>query len=105
MNRQQKPATINRALATLSVFFSWAQEQRIAPTNPVGRIKSLKEERLAPQALHRKEQLALMRAVLRKGKLRDIAIVTLLLHSGLRVSELCALEMVDIVLMTAAEPQ
>lgn len=39
----------------------------------------------------RTEQLALMRAVQSSGKVRDIAITTLLLHTGLRVSELCSL--------------
>ncbi|WP_353961299.1 tyrosine-type recombinase/integrase [Desulfofundulus salinus] len=39
-----------------------------------------------------------MRAVQKGGRVRDIAIVTLLLHAGLRVSEVCALTLDDIVL-------
>jgi site-specific recombinase XerD len=37
-----------------------------------------------------------MRSVLKSEKIRDIAIVTLLLHTGLRVAELCSLTVQDI---------
>ena len=54
------------------------------------------EEPLGPRALERKEQLALLRAVRRTGKIRDLAIITMLLHTGIRVSELCNLRVSDI---------
>jgi site-specific recombinase XerD len=41
--------------------------------------------------LDRKEQRALIRAVERHGPARDIAMVALMLHTGLRVAELAAL--------------
>ena len=40
--------------------------------------------------------MALMRAVNQSGKIRDIAIITFLLHTGLRVSEMCRLTVADI---------
>lgn len=40
----------------------------------------------------------MIRAVRNSGKARDIAIVTLLLHTGIRVSELCALAFEDVML-------
>jgi len=40
--------------------------------------------------------LVLMRAVQKSGRVRDVAIVTLLLYTGLRVSELCALATADV---------
>ncbi len=52
----------------------------------------------APRALERKELLALIRSVRASGKPRDVAIGTLLLHTGLRVSELCALNVDDAIL-------
>jgi integrase/recombinase XerC len=97
-NRGQKPATINRALACLSTFFTWAVERGHAAQNPAGGVKPVPEVKPAPKALGRREQLALMRAVQKGGRVRDIAIVTLLLHAGLRVSEVCALTLDDIVL-------
>lgn len=94
----QKPATINRALTSLSVFFDWAVDKNIITENYAINIKKVRQGKVAPKSLSRKEQLALMRAVQTSGKSRDIAIVTLLLHTGLRVSELCALTPGDIVL-------
>jgi integrase/recombinase XerD len=94
-SRNQKPATINRALAALSALFTWAADAKIVTSNPVTNIKKLQEVRPAPRALGRLEQLALMRAVQSRKKARDIAIVTLLIHSGLRVSECCSLDLDD----------
>lgn len=98
LNRNQKPTTINRALVSLSVFFDWAVRQGHAAQNPAGGVKPVPEVRPAPKALGRREQLALMRAVQKGGRLRDIALVTLLLHTGLRVSEVCALTLEDVTL-------
>ncbi|WP_088554049.1 tyrosine-type recombinase/integrase, partial [Calderihabitans maritimus] len=98
LNQNRKPATINRALASLSTFFTWAVGQGHAAQNPVSGVKPVRETRSAPRALGRREQLALMRAVQKSGRVRDIALVTLLLHTGLRVSEVCALTLEDITL-------
>lgn len=95
-NRKQKPATINRALRSLKTFFKWAVEKGRIDRNPAGDIKPVSEVKNAPRALGRKEQQALMRAVRKSGRERDIAIITLLLHTGLRVSELCALNIDDV---------
>jgi len=91
MDRNQKPSTINRAIVSLSAFFKW-----LGVPNPAKEIKLLPEVKTAPQALERKELLALIRSVRASGKPRDVAIVILLLHTGLRVSELCALKLEDV---------
>lgn len=96
--RGQKPATINRALATLSTLFDWAVDKGLIESNPASNVKYVKEVETAPKSLSRNEQLALMRAVHQGEKLRDIAIITFLLHTGLRVSEMCQLAMNDIVI-------
>jgi integrase/recombinase XerC len=95
-NRGYKPATVNRILQSLKIFFSWAEEADVAKDNPAGGIKMIPVVKSAPRSLESKERQALMRAVYRGGKERDIAIVTLLMHTGLRVSELCALTLDDI---------
>ncbi len=48
--------------------------------------------------LDRKEENALLRVVERTGKIRDIAIIKLLLNTGLRVSELCSLRWSEVVI-------
>jgi integrase/recombinase XerC len=66
-------------------------------------IKLLPEVKTAPKSLGRKELLSLIRAVRNPGKTRDIAIVTLLLHTGIRISELCALTLEDAVIKERSE--
>lgn len=52
--------------------------------------------RTAPKALNRLERLKLIRNVERDGSPRNIAIVKLLIYTGMRVSELCELDVDDI---------
>lgn len=94
-----KPATINRKLASLRSFLRWAAQiglvgQGRIPTIP----KTLPIERRGPRWLDRREQHALFRAVERGGRTRDVAIVKLLINTGLRVGELCALTWQDVAL-------
>ena len=96
LREHKKPATINRTLISISSFCQWAQDCDLIPNNPVEGVRNVVEEPLGPRALDRKEQLALLRAVRRTGKIRDLAIVTTLLHTGIRVSELCNLKVSDI---------
>ncbi len=98
MDRSQKPSTINRALSSLSSFFKWAIEAGYVSYNPAENIKLLSEIKSAPRSLERKESLKLIRAVYRSDKPRDVCIVTILLHTGIRVSELCVLRFVDVVI-------
>ena len=96
----KKPSTINRSLISISSFCQWAQHHDLIPNNPAEGIRSVAEEPLAPRALERKEQLALLRAVRRSENLRDLAIITMLLHTGMRVGELCNLRVSDIRITT-----
>ena len=98
LREHKKPATINRTLISISSFCQWAQDSNLIPNNPAEGVRNVVEEPLGPRALDRKEQLALLRAVRRAGKIRDLAIITMLLHTGIRVSELCNLRVSDIVI-------
>jgi integrase/recombinase XerD len=92
----QKPNTINRALAALSALFTWAVKEKYATGNPTTGVKKIKEVGPAPKALSRRDQLSLMRAAQAGKKPRDISLMTLLLHTGLRVSEVRGLDLDDI---------
>jgi len=103
--RRLKPNTINRSLATLKSFLTWATRAGLTPGLPVpapGRAWSgprrVPREQPGPRWLDRREQNALLRAVERSGRSRDLAVVRLLLNTGLRVQELCALTWQDIAL-------
>ena len=92
----KKPSTINRSLISISSFCQWAQQNDLILNNPAEGVRNVAEEPLAPRALERKEQLGLLRAVRKSGNLRDLAIITMLLHTGIRVGELCNLRVSDI---------
>jgi len=88
--RKKKPATVNRALASLRAFFSWAVGEGLVDSNPVNNVKSVKSVAQAPKALNRREQLALMRVVQRRGNTKDVAIITLLLYTRVFDPEISA---------------
>jgi integrase/recombinase XerC len=92
-----KPSSVNRKLATLKSFLSWAAMAGFLPSGPLPALPTaLPQERRGPRWLDRREQYALRRAVERSSHLRDIALVTLLLNTGLRLQELCALRWRDV---------
>jgi len=107
-----KPATINRHLQALRAFCHWAVEMGHIATDPTVNIKGSKQQRPGPKVLDRTEIYRMMRALEErlqwalsyKGSLsghaasakRDMAMVMLLLHTGLRVSELAGLRLSDV---------
>ena len=94
--KNYKPATVNRKLASLSAFCEWARNTGLILTNPTEGISWMEEVRPSPRWLDKKGQYALLRAVQERGKTRDIALITLMLHTGLRVSEVSNLRVGDI---------
>lgn len=88
--------TINKVFAVISVFARFIKRQEIA--QDIRLPEARKVNHIAPKALDKKERNRLLRAVERDGSLRNIAITYILLHCGLRVSELVALNREDIVI-------
>ncbi len=86
-----KPATVNRTLMSLKRYFAWARKMQIIQYDPTSPIKFVPKEASLPQHLSDDEEDALVAAVNAIGTLRDQAIITLLLHTGLRAQELCTL--------------
>jgi len=95
--KQLKPASVNRKLATLKSFITWANELGLAPQITAAKVpKAEREAKHGPRWLDRREQNALLRAVERGGSVRDLAIVQVLVCTGVRVEELCSLRWQDI---------
>jgi integrase/recombinase XerC len=94
---QLKPQTINRKLSSLRSFLNWAGIEGYFSDNRLPHVpQAIKEQASAPKWLDRLEQHALCRIVEKGRKVRDIAMIKLLLNTGLRVSELCALTWKDL---------
>ena len=92
-----KPKTVNRKLSSLKSFLNWASLEELIPDRRTPRVpQPIPEEKVGPQWLDRNEQNALVRIVEKGKNQRDIAIIQLLLNTGLRVSELCDLMWSDI---------
>lgn len=97
--QQRQPATINTALAALHCWGAWCVAAGLRPDNPFAATQRIRTEdtQRAPKALSAPQQDALLKATtLLRQPARAHVIVSLLLHTGLRVAELCALRWSDL---------
>ena len=92
-----RPATVNQRLTALSRFFAWATREGHVRTDPTVGISGPRLPQRQPNALTEKDVRRLLRAVYAEGNVRDIAIMEVLLGTGIRVGELLALRVGDVV--------
>jgi site-specific recombinase XerC len=90
------PATVNQRLVGVSRFFAWATSEGLAREDPTAGIATLRLPPRQPKGIPEAD----LRQMLRKAKdePRDSAIIELLAGTGLRVGELLALQVGDVVL-------
>ncbi|HHY66687.1 MAG TPA: tyrosine-type recombinase/integrase [Alicyclobacillus sp.] len=91
---KKSPSTVSVAVSAIRSWARWTGQEHAVlnlRTVPVPKVTEV-----APRSLERNERNRLLRDVERGGNLRDIAIVYTLLYTGLRVSELCALDRDDV---------
>lgn len=85
-----RPNSVNAALAALRRFYSWAVASGRLKASPATDAKNVEEEELAPKGFDGTERRRLEREAEKAGPMAD-AVVTTLLHTGIRVSELVGL--------------
>jgi site-specific recombinase XerD len=94
-----KPSTINRALSSLRGFCRWAVTQGLCVDNPVKGISEVLATDLAPQGLTDRAIDALLRTAGNEPDLtlrrRDEAALSLLIYAGLRIQEVCQVQLRD----------
>lgn len=91
-------STVSRKLTTLRSFFNFLIKKGIIEQNPAKLIPLPKREKVLPVFLSVDEVFKLIDSIEQKGVLaiRDLAIIELLYSSGLRVSELSKIKLLEI---------
>jgi site-specific recombinase XerD len=91
-------STVNRFYRTLHTFFAWLKNEDILSDNPVSHIKPPKFQSKVTVALNPDEIRKILEAFTAKNTLdvRNKAIISILFDTGLRISELAALEVANV---------
>jgi integrase/recombinase XerC len=91
-------ATLSRKAAAIRSFYRYMARRRIVETNPASQLSAPKLPTLLPTVLKPGEAEALVEAPVGDDPYlaRDRAILELLYAAGLRVSELCGLDLGDV---------
>lgn len=96
--RGRSAATVTRSVASIKSFYQYLQSRDIVPSNPARGVTTQKVERRLPDILTSREVelfLEQPQCVDAKG-CRDHAMLELLYATGIRVSELIALDVKDV---------
>lgn len=94
--------TLARRTSAVKTFTAWASRRGLMPTDPAVRLQLPKAHRTLPAVLRRDQALDAMAAAnsgAQQGDpmaLRDRLIVEMLYATGIRVSELCGLDIDDV---------
>jgi integrase/recombinase XerC len=96
---QRRPATtVNRRLAALRRFFTWAKGTGRVRELPTEGVKGAPTAPRTPKSLAKREVDRLIRAAEQDGHTRNLALLLTLRHTGLRVGALCNLRLADLVI-------
>ncbi len=97
------PRTLQRWLSSLRSFFNYGLRQRWCSINPTSGVSAPKLPRPLPKVLDTDQTAQLLKKPLKTSgssldwiSQRDLAMAEILYSSGLRVAELCALDLADI---------
>jgi integrase/recombinase XerC len=99
----QARATLQRRAAAARVFFSWAVETGHIATDPAANLRSPKIRRRLPPTLEAATAAQMLDGRIAAAEeaggpvaVRDIALLEVLYATGIRVSELCGLDLTDL---------
>lgn len=97
---ERKPATINRGLSSLRRFGEWLIDQQLIHENPARRMRDIPLDDRGPRALPDAAIDAVLRAAQEDAdpalRLRDGALLALLVYAGLRSQEACDVQLRDV---------
>jgi integrase/recombinase XerC len=95
---QDATTTVLRKLSAIRTFLRWAVNNRLLKSSPADALDSPKRPKTLPRTVSVEEAFALCGApeVGSAVGLRDCAVIELLYGAGLRISELCQLDVEDV---------
>lgn len=89
IKRSDKPVTRARKIAAIKTFFNYmCIKRKLVKSNPTIELETPNLGKRIPKYLTLDESIALLHSIDGKFKERDLAIITLFLNCGLRLSEL-----------------
>jgi integrase/recombinase XerC len=95
--------TLQRRAAAVRVFFAWAHETGQVSTDPAANLRSPKTTRVLPPTLDHATASQMLDAAIATAReaggpigVRDVAVLEILYSTGMRVSELCGLDLNDL---------
>jgi site-specific recombinase XerD len=92
--KKKSASTINKLWNAIKSYSKWARKNDTIMDIAVVKVADLKKQ--APKAMDKIERSKLIRDIDRTGNKRDYAILMTLLMTGIRVSELVALDRTDV---------
>lgn len=100
LRKRLATATVDQRIAKAKAFFNWCVKEGFLETTPIGAIKRPKKN-WQPDPLSEEEVTILLDSTRYSwASVRDRAILSVLLDSGMRNSELCHLKVEDITIKT-----
>ena len=111
LHQTYKPKTSKRKIASLKAFFHYLEYKDLIEHNPFNKIQvKFREPVILPKTIPLdtvevflrtiyKQQKTAKTAYQRKNALRDAAVIEMLFATGMRISELCSLQIGDVNLM------
>lgn len=108
LHQNYKPKTVKRKIASLKALFHYFEYKELIDLNPFNKIRvKFREPIILPKTipLHTlehflatiyREHSTAKTLYQRRSTLRDIAVVELLFATGMRISELCSLQVCDV---------
>lgn len=97
LNETYEAKTVKRKLASLHAYFCYGEYEDLIDINPLRKIRyRIKEEKTLPKTIATDCLKQLFASMSYSGKYRDIAILDVLISTGIRVSELCSLKKEDV---------
>lgn len=95
--RQNHAASRARKVSALRSFYKYLTvKTNQLSENPMAELDLPKQKKALPRYLNLEESIRLLQAVDGPNKARDYAIVTIFLNTGIRLSELCGINLSDI---------